>query len=224
MARKITLIKLFVVTGNFLIPVYAFFLYFTCLKTFQGFLFFLLFSAAIIERAWETFKTSREKHRDEFHGDWTLAAVTTAYIGLFFAFITEFYLFVKSADMFITSVGFLFLGISLRMRFWGMTALGKQWAVHAVGAQKIRKVRLIKIGPYRYVRHPIYLGIILECIAFPIIANTPYSFLIALAICVPLVVIRARTEEKASMRRFGEKYSKYKQEVGMFFPTQIFHR
>lgn len=184
----------------------------------------MFISAAIIERAWETFRTSKERKREEFHGDWTLAAVTIAYLILFFAIITEFYFRVKSVDIWTVLVGGILLSFSVRMRFWGMAALGKQWAVHAVGARKIKKVRLVKIGPFRYIRHPIYLGIMTECLAIPIIANAFYSLLLALALCIPLVFIRALSEEQTSVRRFGDKYLSYRKEVGMFFPTQFFRK
>ena len=80
----------------------------------------------------------------------------------------------------------------------------------------------MKIGPYKHIRHPIYLGIIFEELAYPLIACAYYSLIFAVFVCVPLVVIRAWTEEKYSLRRFGKKYSDYRQEVGMLFPTQFF--
>jgi len=223
-AKKVTLIKIFILLGNVVIPFYSFFLYLWRLRTTQGFIFFLFISAAIIERAWETFRTSKERRRDEFHGDWTLAAVTISYIVLFFAIITEFYFHVKSLEIWVVLIGVALLSFSVRMRFWGMAALGKQWAVHAVGARKIKKVRIVKIGPFRYIRHPIYLGIMTECLAFPIIAGAFYSLVLALTVCVPLVFIRALSEEQTSVRRFGDKYLTYRKEVGMFLPTQFFRR
>lgn len=218
---KLKPIKLFILIGNVGIPIYAFSMCLNFSRNVMGFLFFLFVTMLIIERAWETFKTSQERKREEMHGDWTLVAVTGSYLILFFLFITEFYLRVKSINLLISIIGVLLLGISFRLRFWGMSALGKQWAVHAVGAQKIRRVRLLKVGPYKYIRHPIYLGIMIEELSFPVIANVLSSFLFALIVCLPLVVIRAFMEEKTSLRRFGEKYRDFQKKVGMFFPTQL---
>jgi protein-S-isoprenylcysteine O-methyltransferase Ste14 len=204
-----------------MLPIYAFAHYWFFLRTRIGFLFFVLVTVCIVERAWETFKTSKERRREDLHGDWTLAAVTGTYLALFFFFVTEFYLRVQSFQWTKAIFGAILLGISFRLRFWGMAALGKQWAVHAVGARKIKKVRLIRLGPYRYIRHPIYLGIMFEEIAYPVLANTTFALLFALFCCVPLVVVRAIWEEKNAKRRLGEKYELYKREVGMFFPTQL---
>ncbi|MDP3921719.1 MAG: isoprenylcysteine carboxylmethyltransferase family protein [Candidatus Omnitrophota bacterium] len=221
MNKKITLVKFFMFAGNILVPCYAIAMCILFKRTFGGISFALFISAMIMERAWETFKTSKEQHREEFHGDWTLAVVTFSYLFLFILTITEFYLFKQSSNIYLAALGVILLGSSFRMRFWGMAALGKQWAVHAVGAQKIRKVRIVKVGPYKYIRHPIYLGIIFEELSYPLIANANYALFFAAFVCIPLVVIRALTEEKFSVRRFGEKYLSYKKEVGMLFPVQL---
>ena len=102
--------------------------------------------------------------------------------------------------------------------------MGKQWAVHAVGVRKIRKVRLIKIGAYKYIRHPIYLGVILEVLSLPIIANAFFSFIFALLVNIPLQFVRLIEEEKSSVRRFGERYNEYKKEVSALFPFKYLQK
>jgi protein-S-isoprenylcysteine O-methyltransferase Ste14 len=136
----------------------------------------------------------------------------------------EFYVYVKSYDYRIAAVGLLLYGMAFGIRRWGMKALGKQWAIHAVGAQKIKKVRLVKIGPYKYIRHPIYLGILLEVTSLALVANATAGLLFALLVNVPLQIIRAYFEEKTSYHRFGERYLQYKNEVSMIFPLKWLHR
>lgn len=216
-----TLIKFFILTGNFILPLYAGVLFYFTNKSIVGLLMLLFICFSIIERAWETFRTSKERRRDEIHGDWTLAAVTGTYLILFFIFVSEFYFFAKTLNVWITCVGMVLWLVAFRLRWWGMAALGKQWAVHAVGAQKIKNIRLIKIGPYKYVRHPIYLSIMMEEMSFPMIANTYGAFFFAIFVCVPFVILRARLEEKSSIRRFGPHYEDYKKEVDMFFPIRL---
>ncbi len=215
---------MFIFTANFLMPIYSFALFFLYERTPQSFVAALFVSALLIERAYETFKTSQEKKREEFHGDWTLAALTGAYLALVFLSVTEYFFVMKHLNLLAFITGVLLLAGSFRMRFWGMAALGKQWAIHAVGAQKIKQVRLIKIGPYKYVRHPIYAGIILEVLSVPFILNSPRSFWFSLLVCVPLVVIRALVEEKTSVRRLGEEYLQYKKEVPMLLPLKAFSK
>lgn len=101
-----------------------------------------------------------------------------------------------------------------------MRSLGKQWAIHAVGARKIKKVRVIKVGAYKYMRHPIYLGIILEVLSLPMIASAFYSIGLAAFINVPLQYLRLLMEEKSSVRRFGDRYIQYMNEVSMLLPLK----
>ena len=101
MSKKITLIKFFTFAGNFLVPIYALAMFFIFRRSLGGLLFALLISVMIVERAWETFKTSKEQRREELLGDWTLAAVTMTYLILIILinirafFLLEFQVFVN---------------------------------------------------------------------------------------------------------------------------------
>ncbi len=224
MSKKITLITLFILLGNVGVPATALLLFFLTPRTPASFifLFFMLFHA--FERVWETFFTTREKKVMEFHGDWTLGAVTMAYLFLCFLVIFEFFLVPRSFNYAVMGLGILLYILAFRLRWWGMKSLGKQWAIHAVGAQKIKKVRLIHIGAFQYMRHPIYLGIILEVLSIPLIGNAYFALLIAALINIPLQIIRLVEEEKSSLRRFGDDYRKYQREVNMLIPFKYLQK
>jgi len=200
------------------VPVYAFLLWLFLRQTLLGFVFFLFVTTAAIERYWETYLSSKESHREKFHGDWTLAVMSVVYIILFFVFTTEFYFKKCHLNYSLLVAGIIMMMMSFRLRFWGMHVLGKQWAVHAVGAQKIRRIRLMKLGPYKYIRHPIYLGIILEVVGLPLIANSMVGIVYAILICIPIMVVRASEEERCSLRRFGHKYNEYINEADFLVP------
>lgn len=73
-------------------------------------------------------------------------------------------------------------------------------------------------GPYRFLRHPQYLGFLLITggwlIHWPTIPT-----IIMWPILLFLYYNLAKKEEKEMERRFGEKYEQYKQSVPMFIPT-----
>ena len=53
-----------------------------------------------------------------------------------------------------------FLGIALYL--WGYRTLGRMFSISSgLGATLYQDHRLIRIGPYRFVRHPMYLAVIL---------------------------------------------------------------
>jgi len=224
MSKKITPIKIFIILGNLGVPLSAVLLFFLTPRSLPSvfFLLFMLFHA--FERVWETFFTTQERKVFEFHGDWTLGAVTMAYLFLCFLSIFEFFLVPRNYNFLAGFLGVLLYIAAFRLRWWGMKSLGKQWAIHAVGAQKIKKVRLIHLGAFRYTRHPIYLGIILEVISIPLIANAYFALLVACCINIPLQIIRLIEEEKSSVRRFGDDYRKYQREVDMLIPFKFFQK
>ena len=173
------------------------------------------------ERLWETFYSTKERRRYKIYGDWTLPLVSILYIILGFIKITEFFYLRREINILILLFSTILFCYAFTLRWLGRKALGNQWAVHAVGAQKIKKVRLLRIGPYKYIRHPIYVGVILEIISFSLIFSTYYSFIFCLVFNVPMQIIRSFMEEKTSIRKFGEAYLKYKQEIPAFIPKII---
>jgi len=77
---------------------------------------------------------------------------------------------------------------------------------------------LITTGPYRLVRHPIYLGLALLVVGEAIAFGSWPALLIALSAVVPTLAWRARAEEKLLSRTFGEPYEVYRQRTKMIVP------
>jgi protein-S-isoprenylcysteine O-methyltransferase Ste14 len=76
---------------------------------------------------------------------------------------------------------------------------------------------LFQKGLHSYVRHPLYLGTFLLIWGFFILF--PYGSLLVTNVIITLyTILGIRFEEKKLMMVFGEKYSRYKQEVPMLLP------
>lgn len=83
------------------------------------------------------------------------------------------------------------------LRYWAIASLGRRWNVRVV---VIPGAPLVESGPYRYIRHPNYLAIVLELASVPLIHSAwltaaVYSFLNALVLRA-----RIRSEEEALAR------------------------
>ncbi|OGW81268.1 MAG: hypothetical protein A3G33_06740 [Omnitrophica bacterium RIFCSPLOWO2_12_FULL_44_17] len=178
--------------------------------------FFILFHS--IFRIWETFFTSKEKDTFVISDDGTLVLVTFAYVFLFYLVMTEFYLTGRSINLAISGSGLLIYVAAFRLRWWGMAALGKQWAIHAIGKKKIEHKRLITLGPYQYIRHPIYTATLLELLGVVLIANAYMTILYFLFLTIPAYFMRIRVEELNNIKIFGQQYKKYRKTTGMVFP------
>ena len=70
---------------------------------------------------------------------------------------------------------------------------------------------------YRYVRHPLYVGLLLSFWAVPVM--TAGRLLFALG-CSVYILIGIGFEERDLVAQFGERYRRYRAEVGMLLPRR----
>ena len=93
--------------------------------------------------------------------------------------------------------------------------LGPAWSFVPMADQA---TGLVTTGPYRLVRHPIYLGLSVlamgEALAF---ASWP-AFFVVLAGIVPAFLWRSSAEEKLLTATFGERYARYRKQAKMIIP------
>ena len=108
-----------------------------------------------------------------------------------------------------------FPGIALYL--WGYWTLGRMFGISSgFDATLYRDHQLIRSGPYRYVRHPMYLAVILAAFGALLIFRTW-----AMVSFVPLslgVILRARREERLLGEEFGEEWETYRREVNGWIP------
>ncbi|MBN1923870.1 MAG: isoprenylcysteine carboxylmethyltransferase family protein [Nanoarchaeota archaeon] len=77
--------------------------------------------------------------------------------------------------------------------------------------------KVITTGIFKYLRHPVYAGIVYM--------NIGFIFFFRSLVLIPLIVFfsllwyyEARYEEQVLIRKFGAKYKNYMKKTGMFFP------
>jgi protein-S-isoprenylcysteine O-methyltransferase Ste14 len=95
----------------------------------------------------------------------------------------------------------------LLIRIWAVIHLGKSFSYDV---KMPESGKLIKTGPYRFIRHPAYLGILILG-SFPglILGSIPGFIGMLLTTLVPIIV-RARAEDELLKAEFGKDYLKYK--------------
>lgn len=77
---------------------------------------------------------------------------------------------------------------------------------------------LVTTGPYRLVRHPIYLGLALLAAGEALAFGSWPALMIVLTGIVPTFAWRARAEEILLSRTFGERYALYQKQTRMIVP------
>ena len=69
--------------------------------------------------------------------------------------------------------------------------------------------RLVTRGVYRYLRHPVYVGIVLTLSGLFLACGSTICLVYVLVVVIPLNIFRARTEEQVLREQIGESYQHY---------------
>jgi methyltransferase len=80
------------------------------------------------------------------------------------------------------------------LRWWAIATLGERWNVRILVVQGAAPVTA---GPYRWVRHPNYLAVVLEIAAIPLIHGAWLTALLFTIANAAILVVRIRAEEAA---------------------------
>lgn len=110
-------------------------------------------------------------------------------------------------------LGLITIGIALRE--WAVLSLGRFFTVTVTVASDHR---LIKRGPYRWLRHPAYSGNILTLVGMPLALGTWVGSVLVVVLSAVGYLYRIRIEEQALLEVFGDDYRAYKRQTWRLFP------
>jgi protein-S-isoprenylcysteine O-methyltransferase Ste14 len=111
-----------------------------------------------------------------------------------------------------TGLALTALGISISI--WARLTLGRNWS-SAVTLKHNHE--LIRKGLYRWIRHPIYTGILLGMIGTAMIRGHLRGW-IGMAIVAATFYFKARREERFLRQEFGAGFEEHARRTGMFLP------
>lgn len=80
------------------------------------------------------------------------------------------------------------------LRWWAIVTLGERWNVRIL---VLPDAPPVTAGPYRFLRHPNYLAVIVELAAVPLIHGAWLTALVFSLANVALLTVRIRAEERA---------------------------
>lgn len=104
--------------------------------------------------------------------------------------------------------------LGLVVTIWARLTLGSNWS----GAVAFKQDHeLIERGPYRYVRHPIYTGLLLMALGTAVLQARIASF-VFFAILLVGLWFKLRAEEELLTRHFPEAYARYRERVRGLIP------
>lgn len=107
---------------------------------------------------------------------------------------------------------------SLLLVIAAVHTLGKQWSLQA---RVLEHHELIRGGPYRIVRHPIYTGLFGMLIVSGLARGHWIGLLLACFVYYIGTTLRIGSEEKLLREQFGRQYEEYAREVPAFIPKRL---
>ena len=98
---------------------------------------------------------------------------------------------------FVPALGYPMLALALlaqTLRYWAIASLGRSWNVRVI---VVPGAPAVTGGPYRFMRHPNYLAVVVEGFALPLVHGAWLTALGFTLLNAWLLVVRIRCEERA---------------------------
>lgn len=114
----------------------------------------------------------------------------------------------------VTVLGLMLTIGGLIFAVWARIALGANWS----GTVTIKSGHnLIRRGPYKRIRHPIYTGLLLS-MAGTVMLQGEVRALLGFVLVLLALYRKARREERFLSEEFGEGFAEHAKHTGMFLP------
>jgi protein-S-isoprenylcysteine O-methyltransferase Ste14 len=111
-------------------------------------------------------------------------------------------------------VGIAVTWVGVAVAIWARYCIGEYWSARVTLKEGHR---LIRSGPYAFVRHPIYTGMLLGCVGTALVVGE-WRGILAVVLLLAAHSRKAVREERLLTTEFGEEYGAYRQTTGFLFP------
>jgi methyltransferase len=159
----------------------------------------VLIAVVTLQRLWELGASTRHqrvlKARGAFevgagHYPWMVALHSTFLLSC----VAEVWLLDRPWRPLIAAVAMLVLGAALTLRWWTLATLGDRWTTRVM---VVPGENLVTSGPYRWLRHPNYLVVVMEIAAIPTVHCAWLTGAVFTFANLVLLSQRIRIEERA---------------------------
>lgn len=114
------------------------------------------------------------------------------------------------------AIGFFFVADGLGLCIWARLSIGQNWGMPMT--EKI-DTTIVTSGPYAFIRHPIYTGILTALVGSSFIVG--FYWLLIFAVAGAYFVYSARIEEHNLSKKLPKIYPDYVRRTKMFIPFVV---
>ena len=115
------------------------------------------------------------------------------------------------------ALGVVLVVAGLLFSVWARVVLGGNWSASVTLKHGHR---IVRAGPYRWVRHPIYTGLLLALLGSAL-ARGEWRGLVALTLAAAALWRKLRVEERWLVESFGSAYADYRASTWALIPFVI---
>ena len=113
-------------------------------------------------------------------------------------------------------IGVVLCALGIGLAIWARVILGRNWGMPM---SRKEQPELITTGPYGFIRHPIYTGVLAGFLGSAL--STSIGFFLAFIVFGVYFVHSARQEEKLKRQEFPEQYRAYMERTKMLVPFVV---
>jgi protein-S-isoprenylcysteine O-methyltransferase Ste14 len=159
------------------------------------------------------FKVSKEEigkgNKTSDYGTCELYATGQAAVFLSALWLTP----IQESPHLVQIIGFVIFVLGITLRLFAIKTLGKYYS-HIV--RRVENHKIIDSGPYRYIRHPAYAGMILANLGIVLFYFNWVTLLLFALVLLPAIILRILIEEKTLFKIAS--YPSYAQDRSRLIP------
>ena len=115
----------------------------------------------------------------------------------------------------ISLIGMLIGSIAIVLGVASRAALGRSYSPRAGPSGH---ATLVQDGPYRWIRHPLYLAALLWIVGWPLIIASLLGVLVPILLIAPAIRKRMIAEEEELLQVYGDEYAEYEARTWRLLP------
>jgi methyltransferase len=182
--------------------------------------FLIVISIIVFQRIIELFIAKRNENWMKIQGAVEFGARHYKYLvvmhGSFFLSLTAEKVLLERGLSPLWPFIFCLFGLTQLIRVWVISSLGKFWNTKIL---VLANEKIVKKGPYRFVKHPNYFVVAMELVVVPLLFNAFYTALLFTILNALMMMVRIPEEEKALSTL--TEYERTFQDANRFLPRFV---